>query len=97
MHKKSLSKFSKVVYFAQILAPGPWARGSELWGCPRMEDTLSIDVFGKFDFPVPKFGVHDAGAPERIIRRIAEEYFLFVGMDITDMELIHIYSPSIIS
>ena len=62
-----------------------------------MEDTLSIDVFGKFNFPIPEFGIYDAGAPERIIRRIAEEYFLFVGMDITDMELIHVYSPSIIS
>ena len=62
-----------------------------------MEDTLSIDVFGKFNFPIPEFGIHDAGASERVIRRVAEEYFLFVGMDIADMELVHIYSPSIIS
>ena len=58
-----------------------------------MEDTLLIDIFGKFDFPIPEFGIHDAGAPERVIRRIAEEYFLFVGMDIADMELVHIDFP----
>lgn len=62
-----------------------------------MEDTLSIDIFGKFDFPIPEFGIYDAGTPERVIRCIAEEYFLFVGMGIADMELVHIYSPSIIS
>ena len=62
-----------------------------------MEDTLSIDIFGKFDFPVPEFGVHDAGTPERIIGIIAEDYIGFVGMDIADMKFIHIYSPSIIS
>lgn len=62
-----------------------------------MEDTLSIDIFGKFDFPIPEFGIHDAGAPERVICGIAEEYFLFVGMDIADMKFVHIYSPSVIS
>ena len=62
-----------------------------------MEDTLLIDIFGKFDFPIPEFGIYDAGAPERIICCIAEEYFLFVGMGIADMELVHIYSPSVIS
>ena len=65
--------------------------------CPRIEDTLLIDIFVKFDFPIPEFGIHDAGAPERVIRRVAEEYFLFVGMGIADMELVHIYSPSVIS
>ena len=58
-----------------------------------MEDTLSIDIFGKFDFPIPEFGIHDAGAPERVIRRIAEEYFLFVSMGIANMELVHIIFP----
>ena len=58
-----------------------------------MEDTLLIDILRKFDFPIPEFGIHDAGAPKRIIRRIAKEYFLFVGMDIADMELVHIDFP----
>ena len=58
-----------------------------------MEDTLSIDIFGKFDFPIPEFGIHDVGAPKRIIRGIAEEYFLFTGMGIADMELVHIIFP----
>ena len=62
-----------------------------------MEDTLLIDVLGKFDFPIPKFGIHDAGAPECIVRCITEEYFLFIGMGIADMELVHIYSASVIS
>ena len=58
-----------------------------------MEDTLSIDVFGKFNFPIPEFGIHDAGAPECIVCRITEEYFLFIGMGIADMELVHIDFP----
>ena len=58
-----------------------------------MEDTLSIDIFGKFDFPIPEFGIHDASAPKRIVRCIAEEYFLFVGMGIADMEFVHIDFP----
>jgi hypothetical protein len=58
-----------------------------------MEDPLSIDIFGKFDFPIPEFGIHDASAPERVIRRVAEEYFLFVGMGITDMKFVHIIFP----
>jgi hypothetical protein len=58
-----------------------------------MEDTLSIDIFGKFDFPIPEFGIHDAGASERVIRCIAEEYFLFVGMGIADMKFVHIIFP----
>ena len=62
-------------------------------GCPLYEDTLLIDIFGKFDFPIPEFGIYDAGAPERVIRRIAEEYFLFVGMGVADMELVHIIFP----
>ena len=52
-----------------------------------------IDIFVKFDFPIPEFGIHDAGAPERVIRCVAEEYFLFVGMGIADMELVHIDFP----
>ena len=62
-----------------------------------MEDTLLIDILVKFDFPVPKLGVYNAGSPERIICRIAEDYISFVGMDIADMELVHIYSASVIS
>ena len=58
-----------------------------------MEDTLLIDIIVKFDFPIPKFGIHDAGASERVICCIAEEYFLFVGMGIADMKLVHGFSP----
>ena len=58
-----------------------------------MEDALSIDIFGKFDFPIPEFGIYDTGTPERIICGITKEYFLFVGMDIADMELVHIIFP----
>lgn len=58
-----------------------------------MEDTLSIDIFRKFDFPVPKLGIHDASAPERIICCTAEEYAFFIGLGIADMELIHFRFP----
>ena len=58
-----------------------------------MEDTLLIGIFVRFDFPIPEFGIYDTGAPERVIRRVAEEYFLFVGMDIAGMELVHIDFP----
>lgn len=58
-----------------------------------MEDTLSIDIFVKFDFPVPEFGVYDTGAPERIIGIIAEDYVGFTSLGIADMELIHIDFP----
>lgn len=58
-----------------------------------MEDTLSIDIFVKFDFPIPEFGICDASAPERIICRIAEDYIGFVGMDIANMKFIHIDFP----
>lgn len=54
-----------------------------------MEDTLLIDTLGKFDFPIPEFGIHDAGAPERVIRCITEEYFLFISVDIADMKFVH--------
>ena len=75
--------------------PHAWSVGVRLriWGCPRMEDTLLVYIFGKFDFPVPKFGIGDAGSPERIIRRIAEDYVGFVGMGIANMELIHFRFP----
>ena len=62
-------------------------------GCPHMKDTPLIDIFIKFDFPVPEFGIHDASAPERVICCIAEDYFLFVSMGIADMELVHINFP----
>jgi hypothetical protein len=58
-----------------------------------MEDALSIDILVKFDFPIPEFSIHDADAPERVIRCIAEEYFLFVGMGIADMKFVHIIFP----
>ncbi len=54
-----------------------------------MEDTLSIDIFGKFNFPVPEFGIHDTGTPERIIGIIAEQYVGFTGLGITDMKFVH--------
>jgi hypothetical protein len=76
------------------------ARGREAQnygGCPRMEDTLSIDIFVKFDFPIPELGIRDASTPERIIGIIAEDYVSFTGLGIADMKFIHTYSPSIIS
>jgi len=62
-------------------------------GVSSYEGHSLINIFVKFDFPIPEFGVHDAGAPERIICCIAEEDFLFVGMSIADMELVHIDFP----
>jgi hypothetical protein len=85
LHKK----IPKIYLFCKYLAPDPWARGSELWGCPRMEDTLLIDIFVRFDFPVPEFGVYDAGTPERIIGCMAEQNIGFTSLGITDMKFVH--------
>jgi hypothetical protein len=85
MHKISLSKFSKVVYFAEFLSPPPKARGRR--GCPPYVDTLLVAVDNLLD--LPQLGV-DVPPTASVIEIVAVDGVGHTAVDVSNSKFIHI-------